>query len=181
MEERSPSAWFYLLGVLIWFGGCCGGVGNTIWTVGTSVQDQPRGTFPGELTMELPSGRHIIYLETKSSVDGKVTVSKGVTDLACDVVGPKGPLAVYPPAANTSYSFSKFNGESVLGFEADKRGAHTMTCRHGGDQPVVLSVGTGLGGDIMAGLTMAWVAALLGIAVLITVFVLRRRSAPGSV
>ena len=175
MEERSPSAWFYLLGVLIWFGGCCGGVGNTLWTVGTSVQDQPRGVFPGELSFDVSAGRHVIFLESKSQVDGAIHTSGGVTDLNCTVEGPKGPVAVYPPATSTSYSFSAFAGESLLGFEASSSGTHTLACEHAGDAPIVLSIGTGLGGEIASGLVLAFGAAFLGLGGIIVVFVLRRR------
>ncbi len=178
MEERSPSAWLYLLGVLVWFGGCCGGVGNTIWSFGTSVQDQPRGEFPGELQMRVDSGRHVIFQETKSTLGDESHTSAAVSGLECDVQGPDGPIPVYPPAAHSTYSFSRFKGESVLGFDSPRSGAHTMTCTHDGADPVVLSVGTGLGGDIMVGVTGAVFSAFFGIGICVLVFALRRRGGP---
>lgn len=178
MDKRSPSAWLYLLGVLVWIGGCCGGIGNTIWAFGTSVQDQPRGTFPGDLHMDLESGRHVIFLETKSTLADGAHASVGVSGLECDVVGPDGAVPVYTPAATSTYSFSRFAGESVLGFEARKSGTHGLTCTHDGDETVVLAVGGGLGGDVVGGLRTAALAGFLGLGICVAVFALRRREAP---
>jgi hypothetical protein len=164
-----------------------GAIGSAaILYLGLSGLSMQRVVVPGsaEIALEEP-GRHTIYHESRSVVDGRVYDVADVSGLTVELVsaetGESVPLDV--PGANTTYELRGRSGRGVLTFEVDRPGAYRLSAEYpaGGGPETVLAVGRGLGTRIamtvVGAIALGLGSFLLAVAIAVVTFVRRRRAA----
>jgi hypothetical protein len=164
-----------------------GAIGSAaILYLGLSGLSMQRVVVPGSAEIALEeSGRHTIYHESRSVVDGRVYDVADVSGLTVELVsaetGESVPLDV--PGANTTYELRGRSGRGVLTFEVDRPGAYRLSAEYpaGGGPETVLAVGRGLGTRIamtvVGAIALGLGSFLLAVAIAVVTFVRRRRAA----
>jgi hypothetical protein len=166
-SPKRPSGWLYVLGVLMTFGGCGASCGMTLWQSNERVERLQRLVMPGAHEIDLSPGEHVLYAESRSTVDGTAYVWHGGA-LQCELVDSASNQAVPLSASSVSesYSFGGYEGQSMFSFEITTAGRHRLTCNVETGGPMVVSLSQGhvlgnmlysmLGGFLVAaaGLTM---------------------------
>jgi hypothetical protein len=173
-SPNRPSAWLYVLGVVLTFGGCGTSCGMNLWQSQQRVQRLQRLVMPGAHELALAPGKHVLYAESRSTVDGTAYVWHGGA-LPCELVRLEGnqPVPLASPSASESYSFGGYEGQSMFTFEVAAAGRHRLTCRVETGAPMVMALSRGhvLGSMIYSTLGGFLVSALG----LFTIFLTRDR------
>lgn len=156
-----PSAWLYLLGVVLMFGGCGASCGLTLWHSSAKVDRMLRLVMPGEREGELAAGSYVLYAETHSAVDGTSYAWNGGS-LQCAVVDSASnqPVPIKAATARESYSFGGYAGQSMFEFDIARTGKYRVGCDVESGAPMVIALSQGavlgsmfyatLGGFLMA-------------------------------
>jgi hypothetical protein len=144
-----------------------------------------RVVVPGSSEIELrDTGRHTVFYEYKSVIDGKVYNTRGnMAGLTCSLnskeTGEEVPVSA--ASTNTTYSLGNRAGYSILEFDINKPGAYEFSARYqeGTDGPeVVLSIGHNVIGRLLVTI-FGSIAILLGSwiigAVIIVVTLVKRQ------
>lgn len=138
---------------------------------------------PGERRLTLEPGTHMVFLETRSVVDGHAYVSGDVSGLSVRVVGADGtPVAVTPPNGTASYSLNGREGHAINAFQIATAGAYSVSADYGaGEGPrTVIAVGQGflggLFGTVFGGLAAVFIGGLVALGVFAWVLIRRRRA-----
>lgn len=180
--ERKPGRAFYLLALLP---PICGIVA-LIFVVTTRLPMLDDGlkqiVVPGARELVLQPGDHTVFLETHSVVDGRAYSTDGVPGLSVHVEAADGtPVAMRTSFGNASYSMGSRQGQSINVFRIDQAGTYKVSADYdGADGPkTVIAVGQGFMAGIFISVLMAigslFLGMILGAAILVTVFLLRRR------
>ena len=179
---RSPSRWWYLLALLL---PAVGG-GLAFWlgfgSLQRKVEAMPRLVVPGEDRFHLEAGEYTAYYEHRSVVKG--VAYHGGEELArvlCRVQSDTDQVEVRlaRSSARSRYSLGSHAGTSIFGFRVAKADDYLFACAYadGRQTPaVVIAVGGGLLGPILAIVLPVVGAALMGLAVFLIVRVRRRRA-----
>lgn len=173
-----PSRWWYLISAVV-------GVGLAVAVLAVGLGGFTRGLdqmiVPGEASVVLDDpGRYTVFLEHRSSVDGRVFDTGGIIPgLNVAVVsGASGrPVELRTPGATTEYSFGSRSGISVLEFSIDEPGTYVVAAQYpdGATGPeVVLAVGRAP--KIISTILGALGAVAMGVTGAVVTFVRRRRA-----
>lgn len=138
---------------------------------------------PGERQLTLEPGHHMVFLETRSVVDGEAFVSGDITGLSVRVTGADGTaVPVTAPTATATYSLNGREGHAINGFEITQAGAYAVSADYGGAEGprTVIAVGQGfLGGlfsTVFGGLAAVFIGGLVALGVVAWVLIRRRRA-----
>jgi hypothetical protein len=183
LKKGGPGCAAYLLGCLP----LLAGFGVMIAILVVSLPKMNAGleqiVVPGERSLTLEPGYHMVFLETRSVVDGRAYETGEVSGLTVHVVGADGtPVTVTTPGASATYSVNGREGHAINGFQIDRAGAYTVSADYGGAEgpQAVIAVGQGfLGGlfsTVFGGLAAVFIGALVALGVLVWVLVMRRRA-----
>lgn len=136
----------YVLGILMTFGGCGASCGLTLWQSSDRVAAMQRVVMPGTHELELAAGDHVIYAESRSTVDGTAYAWSGGT-LKCGVESADGQsVPLETSSVDENYSFSGHEGQSMFTFEAATAGRYRLGCElDSGPMVVAVSHGHVLG------------------------------------
>ena len=138
---------------------------------------------PGERSLTLEPGSHMVFLETRSVVDGRAYEVGDVSGLAVHVVGADGtPVEVTAPNGSATYSLNGREGHAINTFQITKAGAYVVSADYGGAEgpQTVIAVGQGFFGGLMGtvfgGLAAVFIGALAALGVVAWVLIRRRRA-----
>jgi hypothetical protein len=171
-----PSGWMYVLGIALVFGGCGASCGITLIHSSAKVDAMQRLVMPGQHEGELAAGSHVLYAETRSTVDGKGYVWNGGT-LQCDLVDSASnqPVPMRTATASENYSFGGFAGQSMFEFDIATAGRYRLACEaESGPMVVALSQGAVLGSMFYAMLG-GFVVAAAGLTTILLTWDKRRK------
>lgn len=143
-----------------------------------------RFVVPGTAEVEVEeAGRHTIFHESTSTVDGTVYRVGDVTGLEIEVLSPSGErVEVGSPTGSMNYQVGGREGVAIATFVADGPGAHRITAeyRSGSGPETVLAVSRGFGTRIvttvLGSIGLALGGTFLAVAIAVTTFVLRFRA-----
>ncbi|WP_436355867.1 hypothetical protein [Brevundimonas sp. CEF1] len=137
---------------------------------------------PGTRELRLEPGLHTVFLEYSSVVDGRVYRVDQVSGLTVRVEAADGaPVAVRAPMGSASYSLGGRQGEAINVFDVERAGAYRVSADYGGTAgpQTVIAVGQGFMGTlfttILSALGSAFLGMILAAAVVIGVYLARRR------
>lgn len=172
--RRTARSW-YLLGVgLIITAITAAATG--FYQMSAAVDGLHRQLMPGKLEVTLAAGRSMIYFEHHSRFDGATHDTPAPVTGTCRMTDAQGQeVAFASSAAQVSYAFGGYAGRKAYDVDIRAPGVYTLTCD--GPVPFVVAVGGGLGAWIVVAVVGGLVTGLPGLAVLIVVFVKRRRQA----
>lgn len=143
-----------------------------------------RFVVPGSAEVELEeTGRHTIFHESISTLDGAVYRVGDVSGLEIEVVSPDGsPVRVISPTGSMEYRLGGREGTAMAAFEAEEPGTYRISATYrGGEGPeTVLAVTRGFGTRIVTtifgAIGLALGGTVLSVGIAVTTFVLRYRS-----
>ncbi|WP_143276020.1 hypothetical protein [Brevundimonas diminuta] len=138
---------------------------------------------PGARELTLEPGRHTVFLEYRSVVDGRVYAVDQVAGLTVRVEAADGaPVAVSAPMGSSTYSMGGRQGEAINVFSVERAGAYRISADYDGQEgpQTVIAVGQGFMGQLFATVFMGLGAVFLGmaltVAAVIGVYLARRRA-----
>ena len=178
-----PTRWWYLLGVMIAFGGGSAVILTQMGVIPERVEMMHRVVVPGSATFIFKPGNYVAYYEPRSIVDGKVFSNDDTLDgLFCGIrMVPLGmELKVFPAPMTSSYSTSSFAGVSVFRFTIKEAGSYQFACERSSNvakNPFVIAVGNDLFRTMNQLIAPVSVLFLSGVLLWLFVFIRRRRSA----
>jgi hypothetical protein len=190
--RKHPTAWLYLLAILLPIGGCAGTIGlvaKGLDSLTDKVAALPRAATPGAATVELPAGTHEIFYETRAGAGDTsyaTTTEKVAAPVDCTLAAPGGadvPLAT--PSGQTHYSFKGRAGESIYRVEIAKAGKYELACadaavRTGAAAPAagdqIVFVAGNLLAEVVKPFVPMGVGFVAGVTLFLAVFFMRRRS-----
>lgn len=175
MVASRVSGWWYLLALVpIAIGGIVAAIAFS--SLLGDIEGMKRVVVPGEATLELGAGDHVVYGELTSTVDG---VAYHATSFAvrCRMTSADGEVvALTTPGASTSYTLGGYQGQSMFELTIGEAGTYQLACQNDGD-PAVLAIGRGLGAGIAVVAIAMGVAFIGAIVVLLLVRRKRKRAA----
>ena len=134
------------------------------------IEGMQRVVVPGEATLALEAGDHVVYGELVSIVDGVAYMNTSFR-VRCAVTGPEGASAKLVAASSkASYGMGGYQGESLFELNVSESGSYRFSCE-GDDKPAVVAIGQGIGSAIVLGIS-AGLAGFIGVVVVF--FVIRR-------
>ncbi len=162
---------------------------GAILYLGLTGLSMERLVVPGSAEIALDeTGRHTIYHESLSTLNGRVYDVEDVAGLSVEVVEVATGEAVHldGPVGSTTYDLGGRSGRAVLAFDVERPGVYRLSAEYGdaGGPETVLAVGRGLGTRIAA--TVAGAIAVIGGAFVLAValaaltFFRRRRARRGA-
>ena len=180
MRSRS---WFVVAG-LIALAGIAGALLHLMPRLSAADSRMIRVVVPGNTTLTLDkAGRHTIYHEKKSTVDGRYYASETVSGLRLGLADAAtgAPVKLTEPAVASSYAIGSRTGSSIYAFTIDRPGRYRLAADLAGgrsEPKVVLAIEQGMLGEMFSLIfgTMAIAFAGLGVAGAIVLIVLWRRS-----
>ncbi len=143
-----------------------------------------RFVVPGSAVIELEeTGRHTVFHESTSTLDGIVYRVGDVSGLEIEVVAEDGsPVRVVSPMGSMEYRLGGREGTAMAAFVVEEPGAYSVsaTYRGGAGPETVLAVTRGFGTRIVTTVIGAVVLAMggtvLAVGIAVTTFVLRHRA-----
>lgn len=176
--RAGASGWFYVLGILMMFGGCGAPFGALLWSSAADIESMQRFVMPGAQTMTLSPGQYVLYAETSSVVDGKSYMWTGGS-VSCQVIESETQRPVTSLSAasmNESYTIGGYKGESMFELDIEQGGSFVLGCEvEGGPMVIAINRGRVLGNMVYPMLGGLLVFAL-GIAVIVVTRKKRRVS-----
>ena len=142
-----------------------------------------RLVVPGEQTIPLEKGRHTIFHESHSVIDGKVYSSESLGGLKVTVTAPGGSAVELTPSGSGHYNMGSHSGNAIFDFTAEAAGDYAIAGNYedGATSPqTVLAVGPTFSSTIVLtvlgslGIAFGGAVSAAGLAVL--VLVKRRRA-----
>lgn len=184
--KRKPGRIFYLLAALP---AICGIVAMVV-LLATKLPALDDGleqiVVPGVRELQLEPGRHTVFLEYSSVVDGRVYRVEQVSGLTVRVDAADGaPVAVNAPMGSATYSLGGRQGEAINVFDVERAGAYRISANYGGaaGPQTVIAVGHGFMGTlfttILSALGAAFMGMILAATVVVGVYMARRRARHG--
>lgn len=138
---------------------------------------------PGARELRLEPGRHTVFLEYRSVVDGRVYAVDQVPGLAVHVEAADGaPVAVSPPMGSATYTLGGRQGEAINVFRVERAGTYRISADYDGKAgpQTVIAVGQGfmttLFATVFMGLGAVFLGMILTAAGVIGVYLARRRA-----
>jgi hypothetical protein len=182
-----PSLWYCVLGVAAMLAGLGLFVHTLVRGILHITDDLTQIVVPGEKDLTLmPELKYTIFLETESVVDGRIySTTESLSELTCVVTSQTSGNKIVPRRStmNTTYTVGGRKGRSVLEFVTEEAGVYRIACDYdeGSHGPqVVLAVGSGVTERILSTITksLAWFfgGGILGVAIIVTLLILRERS-----
>ena len=183
--KSGPGRAAYLLGCLPILAGFGVMIALLVVNLPKMSDDLHQIVVPGARELTLEAGEHMVFLETRSMVDGRSYVADDVSGLAVSVVNADGlPIAVSPPSGTATYSLGGREGYAIAVFEVVTAGRHTVSEAYedgvAAPETVIAVSGDfmgGLMGTAFSGLTAAFVGLLGAVAVVLWVRSRRRKVA----
>ena len=179
---KGPSRWWYALAVVPMI---CGFVamGVVLFSQLSKLDDGlEQIVVPGARELRLEPGRHTVFLEYSSVVDGRVYRVDQVSGLSVRVAAADGtPVPVTAPMGRATYSLGGRQGEAVNVFDVERAGTYRISADYDGQAgpQTVIAVGQGFMTTLFATILMGLGAVLLGVilsaGVLVGVYLARRR------
>lgn len=154
-----PSRLWYLLAAVVFIAGFAG-MGTVLFNSLASLGDGlVQIVVPGEKKLVLEAGRHTIFHERQSTVDGRIFNVENIAGLGVDLTSAAGdPIALSPASAGT-YQFGGRSGSAVLQFDIEQPGEYLLSAayREGASGPqTVLAVGKGFVGGLVTTILTRW-------------------------
>ncbi|HEY5926974.1 MAG TPA: hypothetical protein VIV11_35045 [Kofleriaceae bacterium] len=136
-----------------------------------SIEGMQRMVAPGQQAFTLAAGDHIIYAESKSTVDGVAYVNdKGSVKCSLHAADGKA-IEIKNHSGKLKYSMSGYSGGAIFDFTMPRDGTATLDCETD-EGKVVLAIGPSLAMSIVVGV-LPIVLGLVG--AVATFFVIRRK------
>jgi hypothetical protein len=179
-SPKRPSGWLYVLGIVLIFSGCGASCGMTLWQTSKRVDALQRVIMPGAHEVELAPGEHVLYAESRSTVDGTAYVWHGGA-LQCELVASASnqPVPLRASSANESYSFASYEGQSMFTFEIASAGRHRLACDVETGGPMVVSLSRGhVLGRMLYSMLAGFVVAAAGLTMILLTWDKRRQRHP---
>jgi hypothetical protein len=179
-SPKRPSGWLYVLGIVMTIGGCGASCGVSLWQSNERVERLQRMVMPGTHQVELSTGEHVLYAESRSAVDGTVYVWHGGA-LQCELIERASEKAVplSSPSVNENYAFGSYEGQSMFTFEITSPGRHRLTCDVGTGGPMVVSLSRGhVLGNILYSMLAGFLVAAAGLTMILLTWDKRRQRHP---
>jgi hypothetical protein len=186
-EAIEPSLWYALFGLPFF----AMGVFIFVFSLFTGLRQITSGltqvVVPGGVLLELQPGEtYTVFQEKGTMVKGKTYPDWPPIDaLACTVtkVSSSQPVDLRRPKVNTTYSWGKRHGSSVIDFNVPSPGQYDFTCERKGETAVpegVLAIGADVGQNMGKMFTQSFIALFvgcgLGVAIFLIVVAQRDRS-----
>jgi hypothetical protein len=179
-SPKRPSGWLYVLGVVMTIGGCGASCGVTLWQSNERVERLQRMVMPGTHQVELLQGEHVIYAESRSTVDGTAYVWRGGA-LQCELIESTSEKAVHlsSPSVDENYAFGGFEGQSMFTFEITSPGRHRLMCEVETGGPMVVSLSRGhVLGSMLYSMLAGFLVAAAGLTMILLTWDKRRQRHP---
>jgi hypothetical protein len=179
-SPKRPSGWLYVLGIVMTFGGCGASCGLTLWQSSERVEHLQRLVMPGAHEIDLAAGDHVLYAESRSTVDGKAYVWHGGA-LQCELVASatNQPVPISASSASESYSFGSYEGQSMFTFDIATAGRHRLACDVETGGPMVVSVSQGrVLGSMLYSMLAGFLVAAAGLTTILLTWDKRRQRHP---
>jgi len=180
--QRAPGRFWYLVAIAIFIVGMALMAVFLITRLTAFDAALVRFVVPGEHTVTLDEGRHTIFHETHSVIDGKVYSSASLGGLTVIVTGPGGSPVALTPSGSGHYSMGSRSGVAVFDFTAESTGGYVVAGSYpdGGGPQTVLAVGPTFSSTIvltvLGSLGIAFGGALIATGLVVLVLVKRRRA-----
>lgn len=181
-SRKAPGRGWYALAVLP---AICGvaAMGVILFTSLSRLDDGlEQIVVPGTRELELEPGRHTVFLEYSSVVDGRVYRVDQLSGLTVRVEAADGaPVAVNAPMGSASYTLGGRQGEAINVFDVEQAGAYRISADYDGaaGPQTVIAVGQGFMGrlfiTILSALGAAFLGMILAVTVVVGVYMARRR------
>lgn len=183
LKKGGPGCAAYLLGCLPLLVGFGVMVAILVVSLPKMTAGLEQIVVPGERSLTLEPGYHMVFLEPRSVVDGQAYVTEDVSGLTVHVVGADGtPVPVTTPNGTATYSLNGRQGYAINGFQIDRTGAYIVSADYGeGEGPrTVIAVGQGFLGGLMStafgSLAAVFIGGLVALGVVAWVLIRRRRA-----
>lgn len=181
--KRGPGRGWYALAALPMICGFAA-MGAVLFTQLPKLDDGlEQIVVPGARELRLEPGRHTVFLEYRSVVDGRVYAVDQVPGLAVHVEGADGaPVAVSAPMGSSTYSMGGRQGEAINVFSVERAGTYRISADYDGQvgPQTVIAVGQGFMGQLFAtvflGLGAVFLGMILTVATVVGVYLARRRA-----
>jgi hypothetical protein len=173
-KRRTAGGW-YLVGVGLV------GIGIAIALTGFSqmigtIEGMQRVVMPGTAPIVLSAGRTTFYFETRAPVNGRVVEAASGANPTCTLISADDTQIPLEPYAGTlQYTLGGYSGRAIYDAQLPAGGSAKLRCELGVSGEGVIAIGGGIGAWIVVGIVGGMIPALGGIALLIVVFVKRRR------
>lgn len=139
-----------------------------------NLEGMPRLVVPGERSVELDAGNYVVYGESRSIVDGTAYVSDQFS-VRCALAKQDGTeIPLSHSSIERTYELGDHAGSGLFEFELPTRETVKLSCTTE-DGKVVLAIGRGIGGAIVAGVLSVMLGGLAAVVVFVVVFIKRRR------
>lgn len=170
----------YVLGIVMTFGGCGASCGLTLWQSNERVDRLQRLVMPGAHELDLSAGDHVLYAESRSTVDGTAYVWHGGA-LPCELVAiaTSQPVPLSTSSVSESYSFDSYEGQSMFTFDVATAGRHRLACDVETGGPMVVSVSQGhVLGNMLYPMLAGFLVAAAGLTTILLTWDKRRQRHP---
>lgn len=176
-----PGKWLYVLAGVVAVGGSSASLYSGCSGAADSIRDMRRAVSPDASVVELPAGRHGVFYESVSSVNGASIRDSGPRQLRCDLTGPEGDAVELTTIGRVErYNLAGYSGELLWDIEVERGGAHLLTCSSDRGGQYVVAIGEGFTvGDVMIAIVGGAASVMVGLAIFFLAFI-RRRSSRGS-
>jgi hypothetical protein len=191
--RRRPSAWFYLLVVLLPIGGCAltvSQMAEEASTINQRIAALPRAAATGESRIGLAKGESAVFFVSPTTSDGSSVTKRASTDakepapVDCTLVSPQGvKVPLETTDDETRFTMNHLEGRLLFAVKHDRAGFYQLSCAYSatgaakarpGD--ALVFVGADFFKDLATPLLPGIVGALAGIGVWVVVFFSRRRA-----
>jgi hypothetical protein len=185
--NKGPSRWWYLVAVGVGLAASALMVLLLFSQLNSLEKSLTQLVVPGDVELSLAEpGTYTIFLEEKSSIDGRIYNSSGdsISDLQVTVYSGTGQsLQLRGPSISSNYELQGRSGTAVLEFDVNEPGQYRLTGTYSDARTkpeVVLAVGAGHMGmlltGVVGGLAVMFGGIAVAIAIIVTVFIRRRRA-----
>ena len=181
--SKAPARGWYALGCLPVILGFAAFIGILVAQLPKMDDELKQIVVPGAAELALEPGRHTVFLEYRSVVNGKVYAIDQVPGLSVRVEASDGtPVAVRAPMGSASYSLGGRRGEAIDVFEVDRAGTYRISADYGetAGPETVIAVGQdfmqGMFVVILSAMGVVAVGLLLSAAVIVAIYLARRKA-----
>lgn len=181
-RSKAPSPWFYAIGPAVIVVTLAAAIAFFVLGI-VNMAPQTRFVVPGSQEMELKKGTYTVFYEYHSSVGGvSYSTSEYLDDMVVTVRSEDGTevVPVKDTSTSTSYEIGSRAGVSMFEFHIDEPGTYVLTAWYedGSTRPsVVLAVGrSNFLRVFLPAVPLGFVGFLIGVLLLVSVFVKRRKA-----
>jgi hypothetical protein len=138
----------------------------------STIEGMQRVVMPGKAKITLSVGTSTLYAEQRSIVDGKSYEVPGAFRYRCGLEETQRKFTFEQATGKITYSIGDYAGQNAWDIDVPDAGDYLLVCES--EQPFVMAVGRGVGSAIVVAV-IGLVPFLLGLAVVIYIFALRRK------